>query len=67
MFTIYAKTFSGYKTEISFLEKKLALDTFNRMLSATDMASVDMIDGLTGEVLFGYANGKFNVLDGYIL
>lgn len=67
MFTIYAKTFNGYTTEISFLEKELALDAFNRMLSVTDMASIDMIDGLTGEVIFGYANGKFNVLDGYIL
>ena len=67
MFTICVKTFNGHKMEISYIEKKLALDAFNRLLNADDLASVDMINGLTGEVMFGYANGKFNVLDGYVL
>ena len=67
MFTINARTFNGHKTEVSFIEKKLALDAFNRMLAAEDLDTLDMIDGLTGEVLFGWARGKFNVLDGYVL
>ena len=51
MYTIYAKTHFGVSKEFSYIDKEYALEVFARLRHAQDMKSVDLCDGLTGEVL----------------
>ena len=65
MFTIEYRTHSGLRKSISVIEEAYALQMFNHLLNAVDLAEIMIIDGLTGEVLFDWANGKFVIIKGY--
>ena len=65
MYTITVNTHCGGRKEISMIDKEYAIFCLNKFLSAVDLAYLDMIDGLTGEVLYAWSNGKFVIIEGY--
>lgn len=64
MYTISVKTFSGKEVEKSVIEKDYAIFIFKAFMSAMDAEEVVMIDRLTGEVLYLYTNGKWEIFNG---
>lgn len=64
MYTISVKTFSGKEVEKSVIEKDYAIFIFKAFMKAMDAEEVIMIDGLTGEVLYLYTNGKWEIFNG---
>lgn len=65
MFTINYNSHSGRKNSISVIDEEYALTMFNQLLNAVDLEEIAIIDGLTGEVLYMWENGKFTILKGY--
>lgn len=65
MFTITAKDMSNVRRfEESFLSRSYAIDNFLRLITACDVREVVMVNGLTGEVVYQWINGKWEVFDG---
>lgn len=65
MYTITVITHCGDHKKISMIDKEYAIFCLNKFLSAVDLAHLDMIDGLTGEVLYAWDNGEFVIIEGY--
>lgn len=54
MFEICVTTYCGVKKVIDVVDNSLMRDYVNRFMKCVDTASVVVIDGLTGEVLFEF-------------
>lgn len=67
MYTVTAVTYYKDTATENRIDRELALRTFNAFISCSDCAQCEMINGLTGEVLFQWRKGKFIVLDGVTL
>lgn len=72
MFTVSIRTINYHNGEEQTTERNFAtignaLYVFKQAVECEDTQIVDMIDGDTGEVLYQYQNGKFTVLNGYVL
>lgn len=55
------------RNERTFIDKANALQFFFQAYKAEDIMSIDLIDGGTGEVLYGYRGGRFEVVESIIL
>lgn len=64
MFNIEVTTHSGERKNYAVISAQLAGLYFSAMTQALDAASVIMIDGLTGEVLNAWENGKMTIFCG---
>lgn len=60
MFIVTVRTHCGYEKEYKIIEPNFAYFHFNNLIQAIDVESVIMTDGLTGEIIVEYNNGKIN-------
>ena len=67
MFTITAITHSTKKVEYSFIDNATAMFTFKNLVKCCDAHKVEMIDGLTGEVLWCWVDGDYEIANGVVL
>ena len=67
MFTLYVHTCGGAKKTYSVIDKEYAIFMFKQFMHALDLDRVDMIDGLTGEVLYSYSGEGWSVFDSQII
>lgn len=61
MYRIEIKTHNGYEKVVKFIDKEYAMFCFNNFIEAIDAAYVVMTDGLTGELLIEFKNGKLEL------
>ena len=61
MYIVEVRTHSGYKKEYKIIEQDYAYFYFSSFIQAIDVEYVVMTDGLTGEVLVEYDNGKIEI------
>lgn len=55
------------RKDSDFIDKANALLFFFQAYQAKDIKSIDLIDGETGEVLYSYRGGRFEVVESIIL
>lgn len=72
MFTVTITYFRYYdganaREERNFVGKHNALQLFFQIYKAEDVKSIDLIDGETGEVLYCYRGGQFEVVESFLL
>lgn len=60
MFGIYAYDYEGKKVEKNVLDGDYAMFMFNQLITAEDVEQVTLIDGLTGEVIVNWREGKID-------
>lgn len=65
MFVVTATTHFGIKRSEKYLDGGFAHQVFLWFTETVDTEEVVMTDGLTGEVLNLWRNGKFEVFGGY--
>ena len=61
MFIVTVKTHCGYEKEYKIIEPNYAYFYFKSFIQASDVEYVVITDGLTGEVLAEYENGKITL------
>lgn len=67
MFNIKVCTFSSVQKEFGLIEKAYAYQYLLMLIKAIDAEEVIMTDGLTGEVLYLWRQGHWEVFDGVII
>lgn len=67
MFTLYVHACGGAKKTYSVIDKEYAIFMFKQFMHALDLDRVDMIDGLTGEVLYSYSGEGWSIFDSQII
>ena len=67
MFDISYSTASGKTKIFHIADESLAYFYFSKLILALDMWEVTVCDGLNGEVLTQWQNGKFTVMNGISL
>ena len=58
MYEIYCKSTSGDELTIDIINREYAFTTFMRIINAVDIVVAHMLDGLTGEIIHSFSNGK---------
>lgn len=61
MYIVEVRTHNDHKKEYKIIEQDLAYFYFSSFIQAVDVKYVVIIDGLTGEVLVEYDNGKIEI------
>lgn len=64
MFTISYNTVNGKTKTYHIADENLAYFYFSKLIQAIDMWEVTMIDGLNGEVITQWQNGKMRYMNG---
>lgn len=64
MFQVEVKTFNGKVKIFKIIDISLAYDYFGSLIQAIDAESAVVLDGLTGEVLTEWKDGKITVIEG---
>ena len=64
MFTISYNTVNGKTKTYNIADENLAFFYFSKLILALDMWEVTMIDGLNGEVITQWQNGKMLYMNG---
>ena len=64
MFTISYNTVNGKTKTYHIADESLAYFYFSKLIQAIDMWEVTMIDGLNGEVITQWQNGKMRYING---
>lgn len=59
MFTINYSTVCGKEKSMSIIDEEYATTIFNLLIQAADVKEVVVINGLTGEVIIQWENGRF--------
>ena len=67
MFTLDVYTHDGKKKTYSVIDKNYAIFMFKSFMKALDLDNLDMIDGLTGEVLYSYSHNGWNVFNSQLI
>jgi hypothetical protein len=67
MFTLDVYTHDGKKKTYSVIDKDYAIFMFKSFMKALDLNNLDMIDGLTGEVLYSYSYKGWSVFDSQVI
>ena len=67
MFEIKFTTYEGKTTTIKVIDKAYALFNFTQVIGAVDLKQALLIDNLTGEILYEYYKGQFDILEGIII
>ena len=64
MYNITAGTYREKEAiNIYFISEETAIDTYNMILKAEDVYDAALIDAMTGEVIYHWFNGQFEVID----
>lgn len=62
VYWIIVKDYEGNERTLKVLNPALVREMLPDLMEAVDVKAIDVIDGTTGEVLFGWANGKLTWL-----
>lgn len=63
MYQVQYETNCGTKKSINVISETLALQYFAALIQAIDAHEVAVIDGLTGEVILLWIDGKFEIIN----
>lgn len=67
LFTISYASYEGIKGEITVIGESTATTIFTSYMRAINIQEVTMCDGATGEAVMQWLNGKFEVLNRFVV